>query len=81
MNRASTYLSLGQRYIQSTDSAIWPDRQVVVAGFSQDQFGLPMVTFRCQNGREVTTYTEQIEIAVESGELFPVVGAGLVTRC
>jgi hypothetical protein len=81
MTPSPTFLSLGQRYAQLAESAVWPDRQVVVSSLGEDPFGLPVVTFRCQDGREVTTYTAQVELAVAAGELFPVVGAGAVARC
>ena len=81
MTASRTFLSPGQRYAQLSEAAVWPDRQVVVASIGEDPLGLPVVTFRCQDGREVTTYTAQVELAVAAGELFPVVGAGAVARC
>ena len=76
-----TFLAPGQRYAQPDAPAGWPDRQVVVSRLDRDPYGIPRVTFRCPDGREVTAYAAQIEAAVAAGDLAPVVGAGLVARC
>ena len=81
MTSLHTYLAAGQRYAQPGGAIGRTDRQVVVSHLDRDPYGIPRVTFRCPDGRELVAYAAQVEEAVAAGELSPVVGAGAIARC
>lgn len=78
---AQTFLALGQRYAQSDAPAWRVDQQITVAKLDRDHYGIPRVTFRRGDGRELTLYTAQIEAAIADGQITPIVGRGIVARC
>ena len=81
MHAAPTFLAPGQRYAQ-LDSSTWRlDQQITVARLDEDAYGIPRVTFRRSDGRELTAYAAQIEAAIADGQITPVVGIGLIARC
>ncbi len=63
-------LSLGQRYAEMTTSGEY-DLQLTVLRLDKDALGLPRVTFRRSDNRELTAYVEQIEVALSSGLIVP----------
>ena len=76
MNVSRTYLAPGQRYTQVGGTGWRLDQQVTIARLDRDRYGVPRVTFRCHDGREVVTYAAQVEAAVAEGHLAPIVAAG-----
>jgi hypothetical protein len=62
-------LAPGQQFIQPGDRAGQPDQMVTVARLEQDRFGVPLVTFLLPDGRDLTTYADQIEAAIAEGAL------------
>lgn len=70
MNRTSTRLAPGQRFVQPAG-----DRRlgqpITIARLDRDAHGLPRVTFRAADGRELTAYAAQIEAAIAEGILAP----------
>ena len=81
MNALHTFLAPGQRYAQPGEHGWRLDQQVTVARLDRDNLGLPRVTFRFPDGRELTAYAAQVEAAIADGDLAPVVGAGYTARC
>ena len=70
MIAAHPALALGQRYVELTA----PDRdqgQFTVLRLERDALGLPRVTFRYADNRDVTAYVEQIEAALATGLIVP----------
>ncbi len=63
-----TYLSPGQRF-QSADVFA---SELTVARLVTDRLGLLHVTLRSDDGREVSAFAEQVEAAIDEGQLTPV---------
>ncbi len=70
MIAAHPALSLGQRYAEMTASGR-EQVQFTVLRFDRDALGLPRVTFRYADNRDVTAYVEQIEVALAVGLIVP----------
>lgn len=63
-------LALGQRYAEMTASG--PGQvEFTVLRLDKDALGLPRVTFRYADNRDVTAYADQIETALAVGLIVP----------
>lgn len=81
MAASPTFLAPGQRYSQTADKGWQVDHQFTISRLDRDPLGIPRVTVRRPDGRELMVYAAQIEAAVADGQLLPIVGAGQVARC
>ena len=63
-------LALGQRYAEVTSSGR-ARVEFTVLRLDTDALGLPRVTFRYADNRDVTTYADQIETALAVGLIVP----------
>lgn len=66
--RSMTWLRPGQRF-RSVEGM--PDSELTVARIVQDPMGLTHAILRDSSGREVSTYADQIQFAIEVGMLSP----------
>ena len=66
-----TYLSPGQRF-QSSDAR---PSELTVARLVHDRFGLLHVTLRSADGREISAFAEQVEVAISEGHLTPIMAS------
>jgi hypothetical protein len=64
----TTYLSPGQRF----HSADRLTKDLTVARLVTDNLGLLHVTLRADDGREISAFAEQVEVAIAEGHLMPV---------
>ena len=76
-----TFLAPGQRYAQSGGAGWQLDHQFTISSLDRDALGIPRVTVRCPDGRQLVVYAAQVEAAVADGQLLPIVGAGRIARC
>jgi hypothetical protein len=67
----STILTPGQRF-QSVDPL---GGDLTVARLVTDRLGLLHVTLRADDGREISAFAEQVECAIEEGQLSPIFDA------
>jgi hypothetical protein len=79
MNKMTTYLAPGQRYLQPGDRLL--DQQATIIRLEPDPNGATQVIFEYPDGREVVAYVSQVEAAIAGGHLAPVAGPGFVGRC
>ncbi len=65
----ATFLTPGQRF-QSSDQL---SADLTVARLVTDKLGLLHVTLRADDGREISAFAEQVEVAIAEGHLSPIV--------
>jgi hypothetical protein len=68
----STFLSPGQRFIADDIFSTTGSRDVTVARLVRDDLGMLHVVLRDEDNREISAFVEQIELAIELGNLQPV---------
>lgn len=66
---ARTFLLPGQRFRSSDDFAARDVTELIVSRIVRDTLGLQHVVLRDQHGREISAYTEQVEVAISEGHL------------
>jgi len=76
----ATFLTPGQQY-QSTEQPGLDAESLTVARLVRDRLGLMHVTMRTNTGREISAFVEQVELAVNLGQLVPVDPAGNTVLC
>lgn len=72
---SSSFLSAGQRFLANDLFTSGGSQVLTVARLAQDRFGLRHVVLRNDDGREISAFVEQVELAIELGNLRPVVEA------
>lgn len=68
----STFLSPGQRFVADDIFSTDGSRDVTVARLVRDDLGMMHVVLRDNDNREISAYAEQIELAIELGNLQPI---------
>lgn len=68
---SSTFLSPGQRFLADDLFSTGGSQEVTVARLARDAFGLMHVVLRNDDGREISAFVEQVELAIEIGNLRP----------
>ncbi|MGI8484958.1 MAG: hypothetical protein ACR2OU_11940 [Thermomicrobiales bacterium] len=76
-----TFLSPGQRFIASDLMTNRGTGELTVARLVHDRYGFLHVTLRADDGREISAFAEQIEVAIEEGHLSPIGAPMLTTVC
>ena len=76
-----TYLSPGQRYLASDLMTEHGTGEVTVARLVYDRYGFLHVTLRTDDGREISAFAEQIEVAIADGHLSPIGSPLLLSVC
>ncbi|MGC4105469.1 MAG: hypothetical protein QM753_03820 [Thermomicrobiales bacterium] len=76
-----TFLSAGQRFVASDLITEAGTGEVTIARLVYDRYGFLHVTLRTDDGREISAFAEQIEIAIEEGHLSPIGTPTLVSVC
>ncbi|MGB3328459.1 MAG: hypothetical protein WBA46_05850 [Thermomicrobiales bacterium] len=76
-----TFLSPGQRFVASDLITERGTGEVTVARLVYDRYGFLHVTLRTDDGREISAFAEQIEVAIEEGHLSPIGAPVLLTVC
>ncbi|MGC4191223.1 MAG: hypothetical protein QM589_08650 [Thermomicrobiales bacterium] len=76
-----TFLSPGQRFVASDLITEAGSGEVTVARLVYDRYGFLHVTLRTEDGREISAFAEQIEVAIEEGHLSPIGTPSLVSVC
>ena len=66
------WLRPGQRFRSSEDVAPGLKGELTVARIVQDTMGLTHAVLRDESGREISTFADQIQFAIEVGMLSPV---------
>jgi len=77
----TTFITPGQRFIQTGLPEWRADLQITIVRVAWDSAGVARVTFRCPNGEVVIGPAANIETAIANGEIVPVVAAGHVGCC
>lgn len=72
---SSTFLSAGQTFLADDLFSSGGSQVLTVARLVQDRFGLRHVVLRNDDGREISAFVEQVELAIELGNLRPVAEA------
>lgn len=62
-----TYLTPGQRF-HSADGLL---HDLTVSRLVTDRMGMLHVTLRADDGREISAFAEQVEVAIAEGQLMP----------
>ena len=72
---SATFLSLGQKF--AADDLFSSDGSPVltVTRLVQDRLGMTHVVLRTDDGREISAFVEQVELAIKLGNLRPAVRA------
>jgi hypothetical protein len=68
----STFLSPGQKFVADDIFSTTGSRDVTVARLVRDDLGMLHVVLRDEDNREISAFVEQIELAVQLGNLQPV---------
>lgn len=76
-----TFLSPGQRFLATDLVTERGTGEVTVDRLVYDRYGFLHVTLRTDDGREISAYAEQIELAIEEGDLSPIGAPTLVSVC
>ncbi|HWV24586.1 MAG TPA: hypothetical protein VNZ58_10390 [Thermomicrobiales bacterium] len=71
-NPVSTYLTAGQRFHAADIFSAGGSQELTVHRLVRDEIGLLHVVLRDDDGREISTFAEQIELTIELGALVPV---------
>lgn len=69
----STFLAVGQRFRADDIFSTGGSDELTVCRLVRDDLGLLHVVLRDDDGREISTYAEQIELAIELGALTPTI--------
>ena len=77
----TTFLAAGQRYIPVGCSPWRLDQQVTIVLVARGACGLPRVTSRAADGRELAADAARVEAAILAGQLIPVTGSGRLAHC
>lgn len=77
----STFLSPGQRFVADDLFSSSGSRDVTVARLERDDLGMMHVVLRDADNREISAFVEQIELAIELGNLQPVEGDLATIAC
>ena len=67
----STFLSPGQKFLADDLVSYGGSRMLTVARLTRDDSGLMHVVLRNDDGREISAFVEQVELAIELGYLWP----------
>lgn len=67
----STFLSPGQKFLADDLVSSGGSRTITVARLSRDDSGLMHVVLRNDDGREISAFVEQVELAIKLGNLRP----------
>jgi len=76
-----TFLSPGQRFVASDLITSRGTGELTVARLVHDRYGFLHVTLRADDGREISAFAEQVEIAIAEGHLSPIGAPVLHTVC
>lgn len=76
-----TWLRPGQRFRSSDHVAPGMEGELTVARIVQDTMGLTHAVLRDETGREISTFADQIQFAIEVGMLSPVDSATAGLAC
>ncbi len=76
-----TYLSPGQRFLASDLITNQGSGEVTVARLVEDRLGFVHVTLRADDGREISAFAEQVEVAIAEGHLQPIGSPVMVMVC
>lgn len=68
---ASTFLAVGQRFRADDLFSTAGSQELTVHRLVRDELGLLHVVLRDDDGREISTFVEQIELAIGLGALTP----------
>jgi hypothetical protein len=68
----STFLSPGQKFVADDIFSSTGSRDVTVARLVRDDLGMLHVVLRDEDNREISAFVEQIELAIQLGNLQPV---------
>lgn len=66
------WLRPGQRFRSSEDLATGMRGELTVARIVQDTMGLTHAVLRDETGREISTFADQIQFAIEVGMISPI---------
>jgi hypothetical protein len=77
----SAWLRPGQRFRSEDRSLALGDDELTVARLVEDPMGLTHAVLRDHSGREISTYADQIQFAIEVGLLSPVGVASRELAC
>lgn len=69
---ASTFLTVGQRFHADDIFSTAGSHELTVHRLVRDDLGLLHIVLRDDDGREISTFVEQIELAIELGALTPI---------
>lgn len=78
---SNTFLSPGQKFIADDLFSATGSRDITVARLVRDELGMMHVVLRDADNREISAYVEQIELAIELGNLQPVESDLSVIAC
>jgi hypothetical protein len=80
MSSLTTFLAPGQRYMPRQDAKVFRDGFIVV---DVDRFRPELTRVTCcgVDGRNFAVWAVNVEAAIASGELSPIVGIGRITLC
>lgn len=67
-----TFLSPGQRFIASDLITNRGTGELTVSRLVHDRFGFLHVTLRADDGRDISVFAEQVEVAIAEGHLSPI---------
>jgi len=81
MAATTTFLAPGQRWLRRDIPAWRAALQITILRVESDSHRLPLGTYRCPGGDDVTGPATSFEAAVAAGEIVPVVGTGRFARC
>jgi hypothetical protein len=68
-----SFLAPGQRYARSGCPTWRTDNQLTILVVGRDRSGLVWATYRGPHGADTTALATQVELAVISGEIVPVI--------
>jgi hypothetical protein len=71
--RPQSFLAPGQRYARSGRPAWRTDNQLTILVVGRDRSGLVWATYRGPHGADTTALAPEVEMAVVSGEIVPVI--------
>ncbi len=76
-----TFLSPGQRFVASDLITNRGTGELTVARLVHDRYGFLHVTLRADDGREISAFAEQVEVAIAEGHLSPIGSPVLLSVC
>jgi hypothetical protein len=76
-----TFIAPGQRFVRPGRRPWYVDNELTVLHVGKDALGSLWVTYRDQDGEDLTGPADWFEEAVTAGEIVPAVSSGGVARC